>query len=100
MKPYEAFATSIAQDEEGFFMGLVLVHPTEEAEANVQLLRERLRSCWSLYSRYPWREVFDLDRLAITLEGCVLLARVHFIDRTHGAWIRWVLRRDPLLLHE
>jgi len=46
LKPYEAFATSIARDEEGFFMGLVLVHPTEEeARANVQLLRERLRSC-------------------------------------------------------
>lgn len=102
LRPYTAFAVGIGRDAAGFFMGLVLVHASEEdAGTNMGRLPTRLNTCWSLYAKRPWGEFFDLEKLDLSREGRVLLAKVYLRDGCpRSIWARWVVMRDPLLLHE
>jgi len=99
LAPYCAFAVGIGRDESGAFMGLVLVHASQtQAEDNEERLRRRLSEGTSAASGKAWSELFSSAQLHIEVTGRTLLARVP-IDPP-SVWLRWVLRRDPLLLHE
>jgi len=99
LHPFCAFAVGIGRDESGAFMGLVLVHQSEsQAEENGERFHQRLREGTSAASGKAWSKLFSPERLEIEVRDRALLARVP-ID-PESAWLRWVLLRDPLLLHE
>ncbi len=101
LSPYSAYATGVGKDEDGVYTALVLVHDDAiAAEANVNLLRQRIDAASTLFGT-PWADEFDAIRREFRFEGRVLLAKLHRPGSdAQPLWIRWVLSDDPLLLHE
>jgi len=99
LNPYCAFAVGIGQDESGPFMGLVLVHESESlAHENADRLRQRFSQGTNSVNGQPWSDIFDPERLEVSVDGRTLRAKVP-VDPP-SVWLRWVLLGDPLLLHE
>jgi hypothetical protein len=95
LEPYAALALGQAIDDEGVYLGVVLVHETEEdATANVALLERRMRETESALTGRPWTEAIG-PVIDIGLSGRVLTARVRTL-----VWIQFLFAGDPLLLHE
>ncbi len=98
LKPYGSFATGAGRDDRGQYMVVVLVHSSERAaQQNVELLRRRIEEAQSLWTNEPWSDFFE--EMEIRAEGEVLLGKL-WGERTGSLWLRFILNRDPLLLHE
>ena len=102
LNPYTAYATGVGKDEDGVYTALVLVHDDAiAAEANVNLLRQRISAASTLEFDSPWADEFDANRTEFRFEGRVLLAKLPRPGSdAQPLWIQWVLNDDPLLLHE
>ena len=99
LHPYCAFAVGIGRDDSGPFMGLVLVHESESlAQKNVDRLRQRFSKGTNSGNGDPWSKIFDPEQLEVVVDGRTLRARVA-VDPP-SVWLLWVLRGDPLLLHD
>lgn len=97
LRPYQAFATGVGRDDRGDYMALVLVHAGPEAASeNRGLLRRRIEETSSLATNEPWTRL--VDSVESRAEGRVLLAKLR--GRIARAWLDWVYRQDPLILHE
>ena len=98
LRPYDAFATGAGRDDRGQYMAVVLVHSSERAaRRNVDLLRRRIEEVQSQFTNEPWRDFFE--EMEIRTDGAVLLGKL-WGERTRSLWLRFILQRDPLLLHE
>ncbi len=97
LRPYQALAMGGGKNGIGVYMALALVHGDDEsAEANVDLLRQRIMETSSLYDSRPWRG--RVDSMEIRAEGRVLLARLYGdMSRARPALF---VQRDNLLIHE
>ena len=100
LRPYLDLGTGVAEDRDGPYMVVVLVHSEEgAAKENVTLLRRRLEEASSLLTPQPWSEFFDAARVEVRSEGRVLQAKLPIL-RSPNIWLEFFFQRDPLLLHE
>ena len=107
LKPYQAFATGAGIDDEGYYLAIVLLNPSEEvARKNATLLEQRINQskiamAWHSQSGDKWsdliesREIESKGRLTIAkLYGGVVECWVNFN-------VMWMLGSyEPLLIHE
>jgi hypothetical protein len=108
LKPYGVFGTGIGKDHDGFYTGMVLVHKNNvQARANLERLRAKLEKEGSLFdpARPAWSTFFDLQRLALSTDEGVLIAKLPFVwgndmNSRNRVWNLFVEVQDPLLLHE
>ncbi len=101
LRRYQAFASGVGKDERGSYTALVLVHADEaSASDNLTLLRRRIEQGTSLAGGDPWTRFFDSRTMEVSAKGRVLLAKLRPAEGRPPIWIEWVLKGDPLLLHE
>ena len=97
LEPYQVFATGPGLDEKGHYMAVVLVHASESgASRNVELIRQRVRSGTSMFTRQTWAEL--INDVESRSQDRVLLAKLRG-ERAASLWLNFVVQRDPLLLH-
>ena len=96
LEPYQAFATGIGVDDQGYFLGIVLVHTdAETARENVQLLEQRLQE-----SSIPWTGEQWIDRIeTMEIESQDRLTLAKIYGEIAASWTKFVWQREPLLLH-
>ncbi|MBA7702795.1 hypothetical protein ES703_111569 [subsurface metagenome] len=96
LEPYQAFATGIGVDDQGYFLGIVLVHADPEtARENVQLLEQRLQESSSLWTGEAW--IDRIETMEIESQGRLTLAKLY--GEIAASWTEFVWQREPLLLH-
>ena len=77
LRPFDAFAVGVGEDEGGAYMALTLLHSDDvSATDNVGLLRRIIEEERSALTDTPWSEHFDVNRLDIRAEGNILLAKL------------------------
>lgn len=79
MHPFEAFATGSGFDDNGAFLGVVVVHADgATAQENVGRLEERIDAGTSLLRAERWSEL--IDDTQITTDGRLLIAKLYTSD--------------------
>ncbi|MFC1932514.1 hypothetical protein ACFLXU_02645 [Chloroflexota bacterium] len=97
LEPYQVLAAGVGLDEQGYFMGIVLVHTdSEAARQNVRLLEQRLKEAPSAYTGEVW--INQIEDMEIKSQGRLTLAKLYGdIARN---WFGFYEEYDPLLLHK
>ena len=99
LRPFEAFAVGVGEDEDGVYMALVLLHADDvSAKENVERLRRIVKEERSAWTGDPWSAHFDVERLEIDAEGYALLSKLGV--PSSAFWIKWLLHADSLILYE
>ena len=99
LRPFQAFATGAAKDDDGPYMALTLVHADEvSAKENVGRLRGRMEEGIGSFHQTPWSETIDVDGSEIWSEGRLLLAKLR--GRISLSPFNWVFSRENLIVHE
>lgn len=103
LKVYQALATGVGKDANGFYMGLVLVHGDEmTAKQNADLMMKRLNGVGVTSWQKPWNQLFKVSEAVTQVSGTTLRVKLYFADssRPTNNWYDWFYLPDPLLLHE
>ncbi len=99
LRPFQAFATGAARDDDGPYMALTLVHSDDvSAEENVGLLWGRMGEGIGSFHQTPWSETIDIEGTEIWSEGRLLLAKLR--GRISLSPFNWVFSRENLIVHE
>lgn len=97
LKKFDVFGTGLGRDEKGTYVAVVLYHKnSDNALANVSLLKEHITKSSSIAADKPWSE-FITD-IQVNIEGNTLLAKLYTTD-VH-LWANWLWDYDNLLAHE
>lgn len=96
LKKFLTFGSGVGQDEKGTFTAIVIYHQSsDDALANVSLLKQRIESGKSVFQNIPWSEM--ITETDIRAEGNVLLAKLY---SSAAFWASWIYAGDNLLFHE
>ena len=108
LRPYEAYGTGVGLDEDGYYVGLAIVHADSAAsEENAGLLRRIIEEESSMIyaddidDMEPWTDLIDVDSAEIRVSGVLLLAKLRGSVATEGRyWIDLVTEGDSLFWTE
>lgn len=96
LKKFLTFGSGFGQDENGNYMTIVIYHQSsDDALANVSLLKQRIESVKSSLADMLWSEL--VTETDIRTEGNVVLAKLY---TSAGFWASWIYAGDNLLFHE
>ena len=102
LKPYQALATGAGYDENGFYLAIVLLNPSDEvARENVALLEQRISEARQTLGEHRGQQWLDvIEGMEIESKGRLTLARIYgeicVIWDLFNIYEVW----NPLLLHE
>jgi hypothetical protein len=95
--PYEAFAMGAGFDDEGPYLGVVIVHANPAtAEANIDLLEGRIASGVSLLRGESWSDL--IDDTVVSTDGRLLVAKLYTSDVS--LWHDIAFSGESLLMYD
>jgi hypothetical protein len=98
LKKYLTCGTGLGQDEKGPYLIVVLYHEsTDNAQANISLLRERTEYIIPLITEKPLDSL--VTDMQIDVEDNVLLAKIYTVSPS-SLWCSWFYFSDSWLTHE
>ena len=98
LKKYMTCGSGLGQDENGYYIALVLYHENaDDAQANVSLLRERTEYAIPLITKEPLDNL--ITDIQINVEGNTLLAKLYTVSPS-SLWLEWFYYPDAWLFHE
>lgn len=101
LRPYLALATGAGIDENGYFMAIVLMNPSEAvAQENAALLEQRISEAKNVVEMREWSDL--IQSMEIEGQGRLTLAKLYGSVCTHwGSFeVLGAGPYEPLLLHE
>ena len=107
LKPYQAFATGAGIDDEGYYLAIVLLNPSEEvARENATLLEQRINQskiamAWHSQSGDKWSDL--IESMEIESKGRLTIAKLYggVVECWVNFNVMWMLGSyEPLLIHE
>lgn len=107
LKPYQAFATGVGIDKDGYYLAIALLNPSEEvARENATLLEQRINQskiamAWHSQSGDKWSDL--IENMEIESKGRLTLARLY--GAVVECWVNFNVMGmmgpyEPLLIHE
>jgi len=107
LKPYQAFATGVGIDKDGYYLAIALLNPSEEvARENATLLEQRINQskiamAWHSQSGDKWSDL--IESMEIESKGRLTLARLY--GAVVECWVNFNVMGmmgpyEPLLIHE
>ena len=105
--PYQAFATGVGIDKDGYYLAIALLNPSEEvARENATLLEQRINQskiamAWHSQSGDKWSDL--IESMEIESKGRLTLARLY--GAVVECWVNFNVMGmmgpyEPLLIHE
>ena len=96
LHPYNALATGVGRDEQGFFMAVALLYDSlEDAEDDIAILERKIQEDDDSYLELPWNT--RISATEFRTEGRALLGKLRVRDTQ--LWSNIILNRNNLFAY-